>query len=78
MAQKIKTELLYSRKEIKASKITDHFKKHKEWHDKWSKVAMSIFGVSLWVLVLGGIFGVGYFIRLAFHLLVSQLTNYPG
>ena len=71
MAKKIKTESLYSRKEIKTSKTTDQLQKHKEWHEKWSKVVMSVFGVSLWILALGGIFGVGYLVRLAFNLLVS-------
>lgn len=53
-------------KELKNSKEIDPFQKHKEWHDKWSKNVMHIFGVTSWILVLSGIFGIGYLIHWIF------------
>ena len=72
MAKEIETKFLHSQGEMKDSKKVEHFHFHiaKKWHDRWIKIVMHMFGISIWILVLGGIFGAGYLIRWIFKLFI--------
>jgi hypothetical protein len=50
--------------EIKDSKKIENFHFHlaRKWHDKWSRIAINCVGTFLWLLVIGGLSIVGYFI----------------
>jgi hypothetical protein len=59
--------------EIKDSKKIENFHFHlaKKWHDKWSKIVINCIGISLWLLLIGGLIFVSY----AIYRFINFLTS---